>query len=448
MGGGVAGKPPPSGELARERRLRERLGTVLEQTAAVLETERYQEAATAFVTLMASQLACDRVSLGFRRRHQFKVEAVSHAAQIRPDLRLVRAIGEAMDEALDQFRTVIYPEPPGEEGRITQAHQRLALFLALAQGDHRVSATVVIEGSVQRAVTAPFAGYISEAPVRAGDTAEEHQVLCRLDDRDLKVERQKWLAQKQQALLRYREALAEGDVARMHQPREQQPQAEAQLALIEEQLARVVIRAPFKGLVVQGDLSQSLGAPVERGQVLFEVAPLEDYRVKLLVPDSDMAYVQPGQKGEMVLASLAGESFPLVVDKVTPVTTVKEGRSVFQVEAGLEQSPERLRPGMEGYAKLLVCVAVLLTFRHWQELTADLMDRVLGAHNLVLLWLLFPLLKALHELGHGYAIKAWAVRSRRWASCCWCSRPSRMWTPPRPGLSGKNGSGCWLGAPA
>ena len=60
-------------------------------------------------------------------------------------------------------------------------------------------------------------------------------------------------------------------------------QIDAQLELIDAQLARMRLTAPFSGVVVSGDLSQSLGSPVEHGQVLFEVAPLDAYRVILEV---------------------------------------------------------------------------------------------------------------------------------------------------------------------
>ena len=51
-------------------------------------------------------------------------------------------------------------------------------------------------------------------------------------------------------------------------------QVEAQLALVEEQLSRARLIAPFDGYVVTGDLSQNLGSPVARGDVLFEVGQL------------------------------------------------------------------------------------------------------------------------------------------------------------------------------
>jgi len=55
----------------------------------------------------------------------------------------------------------------------------------------------------------------------------------------------------------------------------------------------------------------------------------------------------------------------------------------------------------------LVGVAGVLAAEHWTDLTADLGDRILAPHNLLLLALVFPLVKALHELGHACAVKAW-----------------------------------------
>ena len=62
-------------------------------------------------------------------------------------------------------------------------------------------------------------------------------------------------------------------------------QTEAQLALVEDRLARATLVAPFDGVVVSGDLSQRLGSPVQLGDALFEVAPLDAYRVVLQVDE-------------------------------------------------------------------------------------------------------------------------------------------------------------------
>jgi len=54
---------------------------------------------------------------------------------------------------------------------------------------------------------------------------------------------------------------------------------------------------------------------------------------------------------------------------------------------------------------LVVLPALLLLPLQWTELTGNFSDRLLAADNLLLLWLVFPLIKALHELGHAAATK-------------------------------------------
>jgi putative peptide zinc metalloprotease protein len=44
---------------------------------------------------------------------------------------------------------------------------------------------------------------------------------------------------------------------------------------------------------------------------------------------------------------------------------------------------------------------------HWKELTGDMSDRILAPDNLVMLALVFPVIKLLHELGHACATKVW-----------------------------------------
>lgn len=55
---------------------------------------------------------------------------------------------------------------------------------------------------------------------------------------------------------------------------------------------------------------------------------------------------------------------------------------------------------------VVVLPAMVLAGQHLQELTADAPERILAADNLLLIALSYPVLKALHELGHGYAVRA------------------------------------------
>ncbi|HSC00734.1 MAG TPA: HlyD family efflux transporter periplasmic adaptor subunit, partial [Burkholderiaceae bacterium] len=427
-----------------------RLVTVLELIATALQHERFQAAATAVVTELATTLACERVSVGFMKDRHIFVRALSHSAAFGKKTNLIRALEAAMDEAADQLATVVYPAPAGGPFQVTRAHAELTqhhgagavctvpltaggmvlgalvlerpagetfdsrtvelceqaallvgpvldvkrredrwlaqkaadslamhwrhligprhpalklwtaaavvatLFLAFADGDYQITANASLEGTVQRAVTAAISGYVAEARARAGDFVREGETLALLDDRDLKLERQKWLSQRAQRSGEYREALADHQRARVRLLEAQLAQAEAQITLIDEQIARTRVRAPFDAVVVKGDLSQSLGAPVERGNVLFELAPLDTYRVIIKVDERDITHVAIGQSGYLALSSLPHEQVPLVVEKVTPVSVVEEGRNFFRVEAAAKGSIDKLRPGMEGVGKIEV----------------------------------------------------------------------------------------------
>jgi multidrug resistance efflux pump len=230
----------------------------------------------------------------------------------------------------------------------------LVVFFTYFEVDYRVTATTVIEGEVQRVVASPFNGYIKEAPARPGDLVRKGELLGLLDDRDLTLERLKWQTEKQQYANQYDEALAKHDRAEIHVLRAKIDQAVAQISLLDEQLARCRIASPFDGVIVSGDLSQSLGAPVERGDVLFEVAPLDAFRVIAEVDERDINDVVVGQKSDLVLPSMPGDAFPFVVEKITPVSIAREGRNYFRVEGRLEQSSPHLRPGMEGIGKINV----------------------------------------------------------------------------------------------
>ncbi|HUX24525.1 MAG TPA: hypothetical protein VMV87_07905 [Burkholderiales bacterium] len=56
--------------------------------------------------------------------------------------------------------------------------------------------------------------------------------------------------------------------------------------------------------------------------------------------------------------------------------------------------------------------ALVLAAQHWPELTHNLSDRVLSSSNLLVMLAVYPVVKLLHELGHGFAVKRWggAVR--------------------------------------
>ncbi len=228
----------------------------------------------------------------------------------------------------------------------------LVATLVLAQGTLQITAPARLEGSVQRAIVAPVDGFIAAAHARAGEVVQAGAVLVELNDRELRLEHRRREADRGELRKEYRKALAELDHAEASILKARLSQAQAHMDLAAERLARSRLTAPFEGVLISGDLSRELGAPVERGQVLFELAPLEKYRVVLEVDERDVAHVQPGQHGRLVLSALPERELLLVVEEVAAVSAAAEGHARFRVEARLEDSPHNLRPGMQGVGKV------------------------------------------------------------------------------------------------
>lgn len=229
-----------------------------------------------------------------------------------------------------------------------------ALVVTFATDVYRVDGDATVEGLARRAVVAPYDGFIKNSRVRAGDAVSEGDMLASLEDNDLILERLKHVTERDQRVHEYDKALATRELAAVNVISTQIKQAEAQIHLIDEQISRVTLRSPISGLVISGDLSQMIGTAVQRGSVLFEIAPLNAYRVVLAIDEHEIGQIEAGQHGELAVTALPDRRLPFVVDKVTPIAEAKAGKNVFRVEGRIDGDASRLRPGMEGLGKVTI----------------------------------------------------------------------------------------------
>lgn len=428
----------------------------LNTMVSVAEQTDIATATRAAATALATRFDCDRVTIGFRRFFHTRVFAISHSAQFSKQMNLVRLLGAAMDEAIDQRGVVIWPETRSDDPRATHRHEKLAhaqaaghivttplycrghftgavtferpverpfsqdeveileavstvlapvldekrrndrwlltklgesigqhfvrlagpgylgrkallvavaalvAFFWFATGENRIAADAMIEGAVQRTIAAPADGFIAESLARPGDVVSKGEVLVRLDDRELTLERLRLMTELQRGRIEYDRALAQRDRAETQVRRSQIEQTEAQISLVDKQIERTRMTAPYDGIVTSGDLSQSIGAAVARGEALLTVAPIDAYRVILSVDERRISDVTHGQSGTLVVTSLPERSFPLAVRKITPVAEYADGATSFRVEAELTDGFDGILPGMEGVGKIDVAQARLI----------------------------------------------------------------------------------------
>ena len=58
-------------------------------------------------------------------------------------------------------------------------------------------------------------------------------------------------------------------------------------------------------------------------------------------------------------------------------------------------------------ALFVIMFAVLQMVRNWELLSNYAVENSMSPYNLFLMWLVYPLIKIVHELGHGFAVKRW-----------------------------------------
>jgi multidrug resistance efflux pump len=228
------------------------------------------------------------------------------------------------------------------------------VFIALVPGAFRVSSDAVLEGQVQQAIVAPFDGYVATARARAGDLVQTGDVIAELDDTELRLEQQRWLRQRDEYNNQYRNALADLDHSAANISQSQVAQADAQLDLIASQLQRIKLVAPLDGIIISGDLSRLLGIPLERGQLLFEIAPLDEYRLILNIDEQDIVYLRQGQTGTLTLAAFPQREIPFVVQRIAVLHQQDEVAITYRTEASLGTDVADLRPGMQGVGKIYI----------------------------------------------------------------------------------------------
>ncbi|MEH6591933.1 MAG: HlyD family efflux transporter periplasmic adaptor subunit [Halioglobus sp.] len=248
---------------------------------------------------------------------------------------------------------LLRPRSPGEKVALGGA-LLLPLVIMLWPVDYDITASAKVEGLVQRHIVAVQDGIIASARVRAGEFVSEGEEIARLDNRELLLERLSAETRRRQLIAEEARALAQRDLATSRIVRAQLEGAESELELLDTLLLLMEFTAPFDGLVIEGDLSQRIGASVERGETLFVVAPLDGFRVLLKVDEEDIAGVEQGQLGQMVMPSRPGEKLSYTIERITPVAVASDGRNAFHVEAMMDSTPEWVRPGMHGVARTTI----------------------------------------------------------------------------------------------
>ncbi len=218
--------------------------------------------------------------------------------------------------------------------------------------DYRVTCDSELQPVSRRFIAAPFAAPLDECLVEPGDVVEVNQLLALLDGRELRWELAGIRADLAKATKEHNAHLSTQEFGEAAIARHEIDRLQNQAALLEQRTQNLEIRSPIAGVIVAGDLKDTEGVPLETGQSLFEVAPLDCMVIEVSIPEADVWHVQPDMSLRLRLDALPSETVDATILRIHPRAELRNHENVFVAEAELDNTDRRLRPGMRGDAKV------------------------------------------------------------------------------------------------
>lgn len=215
---------------------------------------------------------------------------------------------------------------------------------------YRVACTAKVETTRQRMVATPFEATLLQANVKPGDTVKKGDVLVELDGRPLRLEREAIQAEIQQVAKEHDVALATRRIAEAQQTALKKQQLSRQYDLLSQRLEQLEVVSPIDGVVVSGDLERFVGSPLERGQTLIEVAPMDKLVIEVEIPEHEIGYVTRRAETRVKIDAIGGRSIRLPLDELYPSAELRDDRNVFIGRIKIDNADQNLKPGMRGEA--------------------------------------------------------------------------------------------------
>lgn len=263
--------------------------------------------------------------------------------------RQYESVARANRSTVEVVRSLVTPRSWSKTAKWAALAFSIAMLIPLP---YRVKCDCSVQPTSRRFVAAPYHGILEKSLVEAGEIVTEGQVVARMDGRQLRIELAGLQAEHKGARRKSDSSRAIGEVAQSQIAKMDMRRLAAKIELTKTRMQDLEVRSPIAGIIVSGDLEKAQGAPLETGQTLFEVAPLEKMVAEIGVPESEIQYINNGDTVTLKLNAFPFQSWTGKVERIHPGTEVIDDQTVFVTEVELDNEQGLLKPGMEGAAKI------------------------------------------------------------------------------------------------
>jgi multidrug efflux pump subunit AcrA (membrane-fusion protein) len=231
-------------------------------------------------------------------------------------------------------------------------------FVCFYHTTYRPSAEATLEPRERRVISVPYDGVILSVGthVEPGDEVAEGQLLAELDTKELELglkDAEGKIEQARTQAAAYRKSKEQGKAASAEQ---QEERAQDEANVYRYRISKSRITAPIAGTIIAGDPKDRVGSTMKLGELLFQLAPLNDIIVTVKVDERDIALIKKAFEegrgtGEVMTKSEPDKATPFEIERIVPLATAAEGKNVFEVRCRLKGPLQSFRPGVEGIAK-------------------------------------------------------------------------------------------------
>ena len=218
---------------------------------------------------------------------------------------------------------------------------------------HVTAASGVVQARTEVGVAFQVAGKVVAVGPDEGSTVRAGELLARMDPTDYRLGLAQAEAQAERAAQereRFRPLVAAGSVAANDYERIESGarQTAAAAALARKRLADTRLLAPLSGVVARRAIQP--GETAAPGQPVFTIVDMDPVRVRIGVPEAEVAAVRVGQRADVRLPALPGEHF---AGRVTLVGIAADPTTrSYAVEVSVPNPAHRLKVGMVAEASV------------------------------------------------------------------------------------------------
>lgn len=234
-----------------------------------------------------------------------------------------------------------------------------------------VRADLTLQPKTRRFIASPIDAPLKEAHVQPGQFVRKGTLLMTLDAEQTHSRLSSLQAEADGALSERSGFLASGRIGDAELARLKAARLAGEIEQLQQHLRRTEIRSPIDGVVLGDDLDPLEGASLRTGQMLCEIAPLDELIGELEIPPDQIMHISIGQ-GASIKLEAAGRLGERPITRLHPRAEPNAaGKYYFHARIDISNAANELKPGMRGVATIKTDrrpLAWCLFHRLWQRI--------------------------------------------------------------------------------